>query len=149
MEAQLVKSETTLEIRRIFQAPLSRLYRAWIEPEMMNQWFHPDGNMTSICSVDLRVGGRYEIQMISDKGTSFTVGGVYQAIIPEEKLVFTWRWLTAESEEEMLITVLFRAVTAAESELTLIHERLPNIEELESHAGGWEGTFEQLAVALG
>ena len=149
MEAQLVKSETSLKMKRTFQAPLARLYQAWIEPEMMNKWFHPSEDMTSVCSVDLRIGGRYEIQMNSPKGTSFKVGGVYREIIPEKKLVFTWRWLAAESEEEMLITLHFREVDEETSELTLVHEQFPNLEERDSHAGGWEGTFEQLAIALG
>ena len=145
MEAQMVKMETAVEVKRTFQAPLSRVYKAWTDAEMMNHWFHPDGRMTSTCTVDLRVGGRYEVQMHGEK--TFTVGGVYKEIVPEEKLVFTWRW-QGEDTAEMLITVLFNAVNDAETELTLIHEQFPNDEERDSHAQGWEGTLEQLQVFL-
>ncbi len=147
MEAQIVKSETSLEVRRVFQAPVAEVYRAWVEPEMLDAWFHPDPRMRSVCSVDLRVGGRYEIQMHGGEGGPYNVGGFYREIIPEEKLVFTWRW-QGEDTAEMLITVTFQALGETATEITLLHEQIPNQEERDSHAQGWQGTFEQLASAL-
>jgi len=148
MEAQLVKSDTSLELKRVFQAPINQIYQAWIDPQMMNQWYHPDAQMHSHCTVDLRVGGRYEIAMHAGEDKTFVVGGVYREIIPQEKLVFTWRWLASEYEGESLVTILFRSIGDRETELTLLHEQLPNEEERDSHAGGWEGTFVQLAAFL-
>jgi uncharacterized protein YndB with AHSA1/START domain len=148
MEAQLVKSSTSLELKRTFQAPIAQLYQAWIDPEMMNQWYHPDARMHSFCTVDLRVGGRYEIQMHAGEDTTYVVSGVYREIIPQEKLAFTWRWAAAENEEESLVTVLFRSIGDRETELTLLHERLANEEDRDNHAEGWEGTFVQLAAFL-
>jgi uncharacterized protein YndB with AHSA1/START domain len=63
-------------------------------------------------------------------------------------LVFTWRWQAEEPTAEMLITLIFREVNDAETELTLLHERFPNEEERDSHQIGWEGTFEQLAATV-
>jgi uncharacterized protein YndB with AHSA1/START domain len=147
MEAQMVKSETSLEVKRVFHAPVAKVYRAWTEPEMLNAWFHPDARMRSECTVDLRVGGSYEIQMHGGEGGPFIVGGVYREIIPEVKLAFTWRW-QGEETAEMLVTVTFRALDEKSTELTLLHEQFPNDEERDSHAQGWQGTFEQLATAL-
>ncbi len=147
MEAHLVKSETSLEVKRVFQAPVAQVYKAWIEPEMLNAWFHPDPRMRSECTVDLQVGGRYEIQMQGGEGGPYTVGGVYREIIPEEKLAFTWRW-QGEETAEMLITVTFRALGETTTELTLLHEQFPNDEERDGHAQGWQGTFEHLATVL-
>ena len=148
MEAHMEKTETTLEMKRIFQASAARLFQAWTDPEMMDRWFHPDPRMHSECTVDCRVGGRYEIKMFGAEDKAFVVGGTYEEIVPDEKLVFTWRWLAAKSPDHMRITVEFRPVSETETELSLLHERFPNIEERDSHAQGWVGTLDQLAAAL-
>jgi len=149
MEEELVRTESSLELKRVFQAPVALVYRAWTEPEMMDRWFHPDSRMSSSCSVDLRVGGRYEIQMRpgGDDGPH-VVEGVYREVIPEEKLVFTWRWQGDEKGVETLVTVTFRPVGDGATELTLLHEQFQREEERESHAKGWQGTFEQLVKLL-
>lgn len=148
MEAELVKRDTSLEMKRAFAVPLSLLYQAWTDPAMMNGWFHPNPQLTSVCIVDLRVGGRYEVQMHPPQGDPYIVAGVYREIIPDEKLVFTWQWQGDEEAVEMLITLMFRAVSDMRSELTLRHERFPNEEERDSHQTGWDGTFDQLAAVL-
>jgi uncharacterized protein YndB with AHSA1/START domain len=151
MEATIVKAPASVEVKRLFQAPLNQVYRAWTDPALMNIWFHPNPEMTSVCSVDLRVGGRYEVQMHPKEGDPFIVGGVYEEVIPEEKLAFTWRWLHDEGEEpneETLVTVYFRAVDGGQTELTLLHERFGSVEERDSHTWGWQETFNRLEEAL-
>ncbi len=150
MEAQVVKSETSLEVKGSFDAPVTRVYQAWTDPGMMNRWLHPGADMTSVCSVDLRVGGRYSVAMHSERGV-FTTAGEYQEIIPNEKLVFTWQWQGDEGEPEnetTLITLTFRALGEDETELTLLHERFGTVKERDNHTEGWLGTYEQLSVEL-
>ncbi len=151
MEATIVKAPASVEVKRVFQAPVAQVYQAWIEPEIMNAWFHPNRDMTSICSADVRVGGRYEVQMHPKEGGPHIVVGQYQEIVPEEKLVFTWRWQHDEGEEpneETLITVFFRAIDVDQTELTLRHERFGSDEERDSHTWGWQETFNRLAESL-
>lgn len=148
MEKQMVKSSTSLELKRVFQAPLAQVYQAWTDPEMMNEWFHPDSQMRSTCAVDLRVGGRYEVQMHPPEGDPYIAAGVYQEIIPNEKLVFTWRWQGIAGAEESLVTILFQPTGNGDTELTLRHERLDNEEDRDKHIEGWEGILNQLAAAL-
>jgi uncharacterized protein YndB with AHSA1/START domain len=148
MEAQLVKTETALEVQRVFSAPVALVYKAWTDPDMMNRWFHPGPEMRSECEVDLRIGGRYEVRMYPSAGGPHIVRGAYREIVPEEKLVFTWRWQAEDAAPEMLVTVTFRRVGDEETEVSLLHEQFVSDEERDSHASGWEGTFAQLAAAL-
>ncbi len=151
MEATIIKAPGSVEVKRVFQAPLSQVYRAWTDPAQMNDWFHPSPEMTSVCSADLRVGGRYEIRMHAKEGGPFIVFGVYEAIIPEEKLAFTWRWTHDEGQEpneETLVTVHFRAIDDGHTELTLLHERFGSDEERDSHTWGWQETFNRLGETL-
>ena len=151
METTIVKAPASVEVKRTFQAPVSDVYRAWIEPEMMNAWFHPNPEMTSVCAADVRVGGRYEVQMHPKEGQPYIVVGVYEEIIPEEKLAFTWRWQHDEGEEpneETLVTLYFRAVGPDQTEVTLRHERFGSDEERDSHTWGWQETLNRLEEAL-
>jgi uncharacterized protein YndB with AHSA1/START domain len=151
METTVVKAPASVEMKRVFQAPVALVYQAWVEPEIMNRWFHPNQEMTSVCSAEVQVGGRYEVQMHAKEGGPYTVIGVYEEIVPEEKLVFTWRWQHDEGEEpneETLVTVHFRAVDAGQTEITLRHERFGSDEERDSHTWGWQETFERLGEAL-
>lgn len=151
MESTIVKAPASVEVKRVFQAPVAQVYRAWTEPAMMNAWFHPNPEMTSVCSIDLRVGGRYEIQMHPKEGHPYVVLGVYQELIPEKKLVFTWRWQHDEGEapnEETLVTVSFRSVRPDETEITLRHKRFGSDEERDSHTWGWQETFNRLDEIL-
>lgn len=151
MEATVVKAPASVEVKRTFQAPVAQVYRAWTEPERMNAWFHPNREMNSVCFADVRVGGRYEVQMHPKEGGPFTVVGQYEEVVPEEKLVFTWRWQHDEGEElneETLVTILFRAVDASQTEITLRHERFGSDEERDSHTWGWQETFDRLEESL-
>jgi uncharacterized protein YndB with AHSA1/START domain len=148
MEAQMVKTENALEMTRVFNAPVDRLFRAWTEPEIMNKWYFPGPNMHAVCTVDLRVGGRYEVQMVPEEGDPYIAGGVYQEIVPQEKLVFTWLWKHEDANMESLVTLLFKPIGKRQTELTLIHERFPNEEERDKHGEGWVGVLDQLEIAL-
>lgn len=84
-------SDTTLRIKRTFAAPREKVWQAWTDPKALRRWFLPaDDFSTSLVEVDLRLGGKYRIQMKSPDGEFHTVGGVYREILPPEKLVFTW-----------------------------------------------------------
>jgi uncharacterized protein YndB with AHSA1/START domain len=50
--------------------------------------------------------------------------GVYQEVVPEKKLVFTWEW-PGMPERESLVTFLLKPFDSG-TELTLIHEGLPD-----------------------
>lgn len=145
---QAVKTDTSVRLRRVFNAPVARVYSAWTNPAMMNEWFHPGRQVTSQCEVDLRVGGRYRIAMHPPQGEPYVVGGTYQEIIPDEKLVFTWRWAQADGEGEMLITLEFNELSPNETEVVLTHSQFPNQEERDSHEMGWVSCFDNLELAL-
>ena len=57
---------------------------------MIKQWFGPGPSMSvPRAEVDLQVGGEYLIHMRDQEGDSdHIVGGSYEQIIPNEKIVF-------------------------------------------------------------
>ena len=98
-----------------------------------------------VAQVDLKVGGRYRLEMDNAR-TKYVVYGQYVEIIPNQKLVFTWGW-EGPNRYETRVTVLFTDKPDG-TELTLTHERFANAEDMGRHEHGWTGSLEKLAAAL-
>lgn len=144
---------TTLQITRTFNAPRDKVFKAWTEPTVLKRWFAPsDDYSTPIAEVNLRVGGRYRIQMKAPDGSVHTVGGVYREIKAPQKLMFTWAWeeeiscagTGPEAQRETLVTVEFHD-RGGTTELVLTHEYLPDAAARDKHGEGWTGCLNRLA----
>jgi len=149
-------STTTLQISRTFQANREKVFQAWTTAEALKQWFGPTDDFTiPLAEVDLRVGGKYRIQMKAPDGELHTVGGVYREVAPPEKLVFTWTWEAGggcgdsekEHPAETLVTVEFRE-KGQRTEVLLTHELFPNTESRDKHNEGWSGCLTRLAKVV-
>ena len=138
--------ETTLQIRRTFQAPREKVFRAWTDPDQMKHWFAPTADYETTAEVDLRVGGKYRIQMKHTDGSIHTAVGEYREISEPEKLVYTWSWEDG-STSGSLVTVKFRDLGSA-TELLLTHERFPTAELRDKHGQGWNGCLVRLEEHL-
>ena len=143
-KAQQSSPETTLQMKRTFAAPRQRVFRAWTEAAELARWFAPSAEYSTVVpELDLRVGGKYRLEIHHKGGNVHRVGGVYREIQPPEKLVFTWRWDADPRLEDTVVTVEFHDL-GSPTEITLTHELLPNLEERDKHAHGWNGCLEQL-----
>ncbi len=148
-------SQTILQIRKTYQASRETVFEAWTKPEILKQWFGPtDDFKTPEAKVDLRVGGKFQIQMIAPDGEAHVVGGVYKEIEAPEKLVFTWAWdaggcVATDSGPvaETLVTVEFRD-RDGETEMILTHEKFPDAETRDKHHEGWSGCLDRLRKAV-
>jgi uncharacterized protein YndB with AHSA1/START domain len=139
--------QTSIEVKRTFAAPRDRVYRAWTDAKQFALWFHPTADYdTVITRMDLRVGGKYHLEIHHKGGNIHKVSGEYRQVKPPEKLAFTWQWQSQGQESispETLVTVEFREVGAS-TEVTILHENLFNAEDREKHNQGWVGCLGQL-----
>ena len=141
-----MNATNSLVLKRTFPASCERLFSLWTSAELMMTWFCPSKEMTvPVAEVDAREGGSYRIVMQNKDGETYSPSGVYEKVVPNEQLIFTWKW--ADSELITRVTLDFRAVSDAETELTLTHEGFPEIEIRDRHNEGWEGCLSRLAEA--
>ena len=136
--------ETSLTVKRTFQAPRERVFRAWTNADELARWFAPSADYsTKVPELDLKVGGKYKVEMHHKGGNVNTVAGTYREIKPPEKIVFTWRWENDPTAHESLVTIeLFDR--GPSTELLLTHVQLPNAEQREKHGHGWNGCLNRL-----
>ncbi len=140
--------ENSLQLNRTFAAPRDRVFRAWTDDREFAQWFHPTADYkTVITRLDLRVGGKYSVEMHHKGGNIHRISGAYEEIQPPEKLSFTWRLQEDETATESLVTVIFKDLGGS-TEVSLTHKNLLNAESREKHNQGWIGCLGQLEAFL-
>ncbi|OYV00350.1 MAG: polyketide cyclase [Burkholderiales bacterium PBB5] len=74
--------------RRVAHPPMA-VYRAWTEPALMKQWFTPRPWTTPVIETDVRPGGASYLLMRGPDGQEMPNRGVYLAVEPGRRLVFT------------------------------------------------------------
>jgi uncharacterized protein YndB with AHSA1/START domain len=81
-----------LVIKRIVDAPLELVWRAWTDPEHVKRWWGPKDYVSPDCRIDLREGGQYVFAMLAppEQGGQLSyTAGVYRKIVPMRLLEFT------------------------------------------------------------
>ncbi len=148
MAKEQLSPETTLKLRRTFQASRERVFRAWTDPVELSRWFAPSEEYsTAVPVLDLQVGGKYTVEMHHSGGNVHRVSGTYREIKPPEKIVFTWHWEHDPGPDESLVTIEFLDLGPS-TEILLTHDHLPNLEQRDKHEHGWEGCINSLTNYL-
>lgn len=83
-------SDAAIQITRLFDAPRELVFDAMTQPEHVRQWWGQLGEGYSVpaCTIDLRVGGRWEFVNRHPKG-EVVFYGEYLEIDRPSRLVFT------------------------------------------------------------
>ncbi len=149
--------QTVVRLRRTIPAPPDRVYRAWLDPELLRLWLAPGGLEVTRAEVDERVGGHYRIWRAGADGD---VGGFECELLelaPARRIVFRWGFvgpdrLTGPSYDSRLTITLDDAPGGA-TDLTLVHERLEDLYEAmpevaEKFRPGWDVVLDKLAATL-
>lgn len=148
METPNVASEVTLHLERRIAAPPEKVFAAWTRAEALTRWFSPtQEHAVRVHELDLRVGGRYRIEMCHSSGRASVAFGTYREITPPRRLVFTWMWENENLKQETLVTVTIEP-DGAGTRLTLLHEKFTSTEERDKHNEGWTGCLNRLDSAL-
>lgn len=132
-----------LVLTRVLPAPREKVFAAWTDETLIKKWFCPQEGMTvPVAEFDVREGGTYRLVVEDAEGKTYSPSGVYEKIVTNEQLIFSWQW--ADSELITRVTIELRALGDNETELTLTHEGFPETEIRDRHIQGWEGCLAKL-----
>lgn len=138
--------EDKLIITRTFDAPRELVWKAWTDPEMIKQWWGPEGFTSPSAKVDFKVGGKFVYSMSGPAGSEWDKemwsAGEYKEIVPNEKLIVTDYFSDANGNkimpaeydqdpnfpDEMHVTILFEDVGEGKTKLSIIYDK-PETEE--------------------
>ena len=140
-------SETTLRLERLIPAPPELLFGLWTEPAELVRWWAPEGYEISVDVLDLSPGGRWRTVLRRSDGNMLAISGVYRAIEPPRRLVFSWAWEDERGARghETEVTVSFEP-TQGGTRLVLLHQRFESRQARDGHDAGWSASFDRLAT---
>lgn len=131
--------ESTLTITRTFDAPRERVWRAFTDPDELEQWFVPEGMTAEVTDHELEPGGAMAITW-TDGEQRIDNEGYYVEVIEHERLVsgedieegelrLTYEFRDVEDGTEVTITQEFpdRVPDGAREGWTTILDNLPEV----------------------
>ncbi|MGC1460035.1 MAG: SRPBCC domain-containing protein [Steroidobacteraceae bacterium] len=134
--------ETTLELRRVFDASPAAVFDAWLTREQFQAWIGPEGMNCEVPVLEPRVGGRYEITMRLANGQVIPVSGVFHTIERPRRLIFSWGW-NGDPARQSVISLDFIA-RGTRTELVLRQEGLGTVTNRDDHGRGWSSALNKL-----
>ena len=76
-------------ITRVYDAPRELVFSMWTDAKHLAKWWGPHGFTNPRCEADPRPGGKILIHMQAPDGGVHPMGGVYEEVVPHERIVFT------------------------------------------------------------
>jgi uncharacterized protein YndB with AHSA1/START domain len=83
------KKNRTLSIKKVFDAPIELVWKAWTDPDHIVQWWAPPGMKITVVDHNFKVGGKWKYSMPMPDGNLFISEGTYIEIEPLKKIVTT------------------------------------------------------------
>ena len=149
-DVAVAPAELSLSLNRIFDAPRGLVFEAFTKKEHIDRWMCPHGFNISSSGGDLREGGEWHCVMISPQGERCAVSGVYQEIVPDDRLVFShgWEGESGRTEHWTRVTIRFEDAGPGRTKLTVEQSIFRSVASRDAHIGGWSESLEKLSGLL-
>lgn len=142
--ADVTSAGRRLEVRHAFKHSPEKVFDAWTDAAGMRRWMKPGPTTDVRAELDVRVGGKYTIEMVFAEG-SIKHWGEYTVVDRPNKLEFSWN--ADHFEEPTAVTVLI-APSNGGCDLVLVHDGLPDETSVQNHTDGWGTILKLLSEAL-
>lgn len=118
-----------IRLVRLIPAPPAKVYRAFLDPDVLARWFGPAEFTVIDARIEPWVGGAHFTRVAGPRGVRGWFDCTILELIPDHKLVLAWSWVPEDTHEPVpqrgsTLSIILRPVPGAATELTLLHERL-------------------------
>lgn len=148
METGKAKETSTVTLHRVFKTTPEKIYKAFLDPAAMCKWLPPNGFTGTVQHSDVRVGGSYKMSFTNfGTGQEQGFGGEYKELVPNEKIVNTDKFDSADLPGEMKNTITFKK-TPFGTEVNIVQEGIPAAIPAEACYLGWQESLNLLALLV-
>lgn len=135
-------TDSDVYITRSFAAPVDVVWRFWMTPDGIAQWFGPDGFEVPLGSVTIepRVGGAWNLAMRDEEGNRFPITGTIVELVEHELLVVDLGAQTGLGDLEH-VTLRVQFHDHGERTRITLHQGPFTPEQRTATAAGWEMSF--------
>ena len=133
-----------VHLHRVIATKPEKLYRAFLEPDAVASWLPPYGFICTVHELEAKVGGNHRMSFRNfTTGDSHSFGGIYQELVPGERLVYTDQFDDRNLPGEMKVTVTLKAVSVG-TELNIEQTGIPDMIPPEACYLGWQDSLHKL-----
>lgn len=154
----MIDTHRELTFVREYAAPREAVFKAWIDPKLIAQWWGPEGVFTPVCEVDARPGGVINIVMEAGdsfgnyKGTQWPMEGKFEELEEPSKIVFTANAVSEGQETLVHRTAVTFDEQDGKTKMTVhvtVTKILPGMEyAVPGMEQGWNAQFDKLGRFL-
>jgi uncharacterized protein YndB with AHSA1/START domain len=140
----------TIRIVRTFKLTPAQVYSVWTDDRLMGRLL-PDGCTLKQCLADPRVGGRWRLEFVTERGDVHAEGGEYLELVPGERIVQSYRWETTGSPEpdmESIVTVELREIEPGLTEMVFVQSGKITPEARGFMEDGWNESFDKIEAVF-
>jgi len=140
-------------LETLLPTPVSRVYRAWTDPDDIVHWFGARPDHASTAEIDLRIGGTWRIRFRPGASEPGWLEGTYTEIVTNQRLAFTWTHVQQienggrQVSPESKVEIDFEDEKGA-TRLKLRHEGVSTESARANVGNGWVSTLGNLIVQL-
>ncbi len=149
---------STTRVSRSLRAPRAAVYRALLDPAAVAAWKVPEGMTCEVHEFDAREGGTLRVSLTYDepgpqgKTTAHTDSyrGRFVRLVPDELVVEVDVFETADPTlgSEMTSTITLADAADGGTELTAVHEGVPDGVAPADNELGWRMALDRLAALV-
>jgi uncharacterized protein YndB with AHSA1/START domain len=141
--AQSNTADREIVTTRVLDFPRELVFKAWIDPKHIAQWWGPTGFTTTVHEMDVKPGGVWRFIMHGPDGVDYPNKIVFLEIVKPERLVYTHG--SDEEPDQFHVTVTF-AQQGGKTRL-IMRALFPSVDECEKTKkfGAVEGGNQTLA----
>ena len=85
-------SDREIVMSRVFDAPRELVFKAHTDPNLISQWWGLRSSTTIVDKMEVRPGGVWRYVQRDTNGNEYGFNGVYQEIVPPERIVWTFEF---------------------------------------------------------
>lgn len=149
-----------LVLTRIFDAPIALVWRAWIDPPLVMQWWGPADFTCPLAQIDFQEGGTSLVRMYSPEYGDYYSTWYYQSIKPMEHIDYIHNLsdqdgnkvdpvtlnMPSDFPQDQRHVVAFKALDDTRTEVTITEYDWTVGQMMEMSRIGMEQCFDKMTV---